>query len=186
MKFPVKSPILGISGAAFLALTALVGLTGFPTTEAKLADNLQKALPLIKQQKIAVFRNSDWCQLLSDQSGQYSNNSVPNCQFLLNEKQPIKAFDQKIQPAFEQIRQQLTRPKVEMLEVTFTPQGEIASATFDISTEDVHPVCRLIWSCDRKSFIYQPKYGKLPDNMGSEEVYQAVNQDWYIKWEDWN
>lgn len=171
----------------FILLTGIVVLANTTNDTRKDIENLEKTFPLLRGKTIAFFRNSDWCTIIKYPRGNYTNNLEPNCTWDIKNEEKFFRFDAVAKRDFEEVQQQLNRPKIFLLEVKFHETGEIESARFGVDSSDVAPICKVVWSCDRKTYVYQPKHGNaLPEAIPGELWYESVNRDWYIEWQDWN
>jgi len=153
-------------------------------SESQQVEKFKQVFPLVQQKKIVAFKDLDWCKTFEYQKGQFTNNNIQKCTYDFDQKQKFRGFDPQAQKDFDQITRSLSAPKVQTLEVKFN-RGTIASARLHVFAGDVNPICKVIWSCDVKTYIYQPGYKKLPAGLGGE-WHEKMNQDWYIEWQDWN
>ncbi|HEY9724933.1 MAG TPA: hypothetical protein V6D50_00665 [Chroococcales cyanobacterium] len=171
----------------FIVSTGIFVLANTTNDTGKDIENLEKTFPIIRDKSIAFFRNSDWCNVIKSPRGNYTNNLGVNCTWNIKKKDNFFNFDEVAKQDFKEVQQQLNRPKIFLLEVNFNKTGEIESARFDVESSDVAPICKVVWSCDRKTYVYQPNHGNvLPEAIPGELWYEPVNRDWYIEWQDWN
>ncbi|MGV0028387.1 hypothetical protein [Phormidesmis priestleyi] len=178
----------------FLVLVVVpVAIAQIKPSESQQVEKFKQVFPLIQQKKIDSFKDLDWCKTFEYQKGQFTNNNIERCTYDFDKKQKFGRFDPQAQIDFDQVTRSLSFPKVETLEVKFkrgtTPRGSleaIASARLHVFAGDVNPVCKVIWSCDVKTYVYQPGYKKLPADLGGELWHEKIDQDWYIEWQDWN
>ncbi|KAM3115961.1 hypothetical protein [Phormidesmis sp. 146-33] len=187
----------------FLALVTIPVAIARQTklSESQQVEKFKQVFPLIQQQKITAFKDLDWCRTFEYQKGQFTNNNIQKCTYDFDQKQKFRGFDPQAQKDFDQITRSLqdthkgllSSPKVQTLDVEFnrdtTPSEqleEIASARLHVFAGDVEPICKVIWSCNVKTYVYQPGYRQLPEDLGGEIWHEKINQDWYIEWQDWN
>jgi hypothetical protein len=185
-----------------IALTVLSAFVAAPMaialqpkrSESQQAKKFKQAFPLIEQKKIGAFKDLDWCKTFEYQQGKFTNNQIDRCTYDFDKKQKFSGFDAQAQGDFDQVTRSLrdthkgslSAPKVETLEVKFRRSGAIESARLQVFAGDVNPACKVIWSCNVKTYVYQPGYDRLPKDMGREIWHEKIDQNWYIEWRDWN
>lgn len=178
--------VITLLSILFVGVTVPTILGVVKPSESELTERFERSFILIQQKKIAAFKDLDWCKTFEYQKGYFTNNNVEKCTYDFDQKKKFINFDSQAQSAFEEVQRSLSSPKVETLEVEFQRSGKIASAKLGVFAGDVNPVCKVIWSCNQKTYIYQPNYGKLPEDMGGEIWHEKIDQNWYIEWQDWN
>jgi hypothetical protein len=186
---------------AIATLSIFLGLVVVPMaiarqvtpSESQQVEKFKQVFPLIQQKQIASFKDLDWCKTFEYQKGKFTNNNIQNCTYNFDKKQKFSGFNSQAQSDFDQVTRSLSSPKVETLEVKFkrgaVPSGqleEIASARLQVFAGDVDPICKVIWSCNVKTYVYQPGYGRLPEDLDREIWHEKIDQNWYIEWQDWN
>jgi hypothetical protein len=166
-------------------VTVPMAIAQIKPSESQQVKKFKQVFPLIQQKKIASFKDLDWCKTFEYQKGKFTNNNIERCTYDFDKNQKFGRFDPQAQSDFDQVTRALSSPKVETLEVKFK-RGAIASARLHVFAGDVNPVCKVIWSCDVKTYVYQPSYKQLPADLDREIWHEKIDQNWYIEWQDWN
>ena len=138
--------------------------------------NLAHTLSLIEQSDMQAFRNQGWCKNIAYSRGRFSSNTQSaTCNLFAGTPQP---FDAQARADFDAIAHRLaaTGVRVTWLISTFDASGRLQSVEFEID-------CIL---CQRMAYVYAPGYGTLPDTIPEEVWFTAINDDWYLREEDWN
>jgi hypothetical protein len=143
------------------------------------AGQLERLLPGLEQTQTEAYRNQGWCKNIAYSYGNFSESSHPTTCNLF-EGTP-RAFDEQAKRDFQTLRQVLRLTGVRVAFVNIYYEGgtvtneRVRLAEFNLS-------CFL---CSRTRYVYEPNY-VLPEDMGSEMWFDAVNKNWYIVNEDWN
>jgi hypothetical protein len=135
--------------------------------------NLPKIFSVLKTLKVKAYRNQDWCQNISYKGGNFSSNLEASTCNLFEDK-PVSMNDRAKQD-FQAVSNAMatTGVSIHYLSAKYDSSDRLIEAEFNLST-----ICRC-------SYVYQPQY-TLPNNMGGEMEFTAINPDWYFVWEDWN
>lgn len=136
--------------------------------------NLPKVFSTLQNLKVKAYRNQDWCKNIAYKRGNFSNNSKSlTCNLFAG--MPI-AMDDRAQQDFQTISSVMatTGVGIHFLSAQYDRSDRLIRAEFNLST-----ACRC-------SYIYQPRFNRLPENMTGEIEYTAINSDWYFVWEDGN
>jgi hypothetical protein len=135
--------------------------------------NLPKVFSTLQNLKVTAYRNQDWCQNVAYTRGKFSGNlKATTCN--LFDGTPIP-MDARSQQDFQTISNAMatTGVSIHYLSAKYDASDRLIGAEFNLAT-----ICRC-------SYIYRPRY-RLPENMGGEMEFTAINSDWYFVWEDWN
>ncbi|WP_310487434.1 hypothetical protein [Chamaesiphon sp. VAR_69_metabat_338] len=160
----------------FAILTILLVSCGVPGASQHQRDvaNLPKVFSTLQTLKVKNYRNQDWCKNIAYKRGKFSGNLTATTCNLFDGK-PI-AMDDLAKQDFQTISDVMatTGVGINYLSASYDPADRLVGATFNLST-----ICRC-------SYVYRPRYNRLPKNMQGEMEYTAINPDWYFVWEDWN
>jgi hypothetical protein len=155
-------------------LNILLVSCGIPNSAQHQRDvaNLPKVFSTLQSLKVKAYRNQDWCKNVAYQRGNFSNNlKASTCN--LFDGIPI-GMDDKSRQDFQTISSAMatTGVNIHFLSAKYDRSDRLIGAEFNLSTP-----CRC-------SYVYQPKFDRLPESMKGEMEYTAINSDWYFVWQD--
>jgi hypothetical protein len=136
--------------------------------------NLPKVFSTLETLQVKAYRNQDWCKNVAYQRGRFSSNlKASTCN--LFDGVPI-SMDDRAKQDFQIVSSSMatTGVGINFLSAKYDRSNRLIRAEFHLST-----ACRC-------SYVYQPRFDRLPANMQGEIEYTAINSDWYFVWEDWN
>lgn len=167
---------LGFRYLLFTIINILLVGCGVPGVGQHQRDvaNLPKVFSSLQALKVKDYRNQDWCKNIAYKRGAFSNNIMSTTCNLFDGK-PI-AMDEQAKQDFQTISDAMstTGVGIHYLSASYDSADRLVGATFNLST-----ICRC-------SYVYHPRYDRLPENMQGEMEFTAINPDWYFVWEDWN
>jgi hypothetical protein len=170
MRKKVFFPILPLTFVGVL----LTGC-GIPSPSAQQHDvaNLPKVFSQLETLKVEDYRNQDWCKNVAYRRGKFSNNLESGTCNLFNGTP--KPMDAQAQQDFQAIARLMatTGVNIHFLSAQYNSSNRLTEVEFHLAT-----FCRC-------SYVYSPRY-KLPEDMGDEMKFTAINSSWYFVWEDWN
>lgn len=160
----------------FVILTILLVGCGVPDPNRHQRDvaSLPQVFSALQALKVKNYRNQDWCKNIEYHRGAFSGNLKSTTCNLLDGK-PV-AMDDRAEQDFQAIATAMatTGVGIHYLSANYDSADRLVGATFNLST-----ICRC-------SYVYRPRYKRIPENMQGEIEYTAINPDWYFVWEDWN
>jgi hypothetical protein len=167
---------LGFRYLQLAILNILLFGCGVPGTGEHQRDiaKLPQVFSALQALKVKNYRNQDWCKNIAYKRGNFSGNLTSTTCNLFDGK-PI-SMDERAKQDFQTISNAMatTGVGIHYLSASYDSTDRLVGATFNLST-----ICRC-------SYVYRPRYGRLPKNMQGEMEYTAINPDWYFVWEDWN
>lgn len=135
---------------------------------------LESVLPRLEQAHITAYRNQNWCRNIAYSYGKFSDTANPStCNIFQGE---VLTFDETSRGAFSDLRQALlfTGVNISFLNVYFE-EDKVRQVEFNLGC----------WLCSRTRYVYEPDY-LLPEEIGNEMWFDAINENWYMVNEDWN
>ncbi len=146
------------------------------------AELEKQALPLVEQNDIEYFFDSDWCQIIeTSEKVAYrliNEEATSNCGSRPSNKPTVEMTESDI-ALFEDTESKLSNIGNEM----FT---RIQTEHLLNSEENIGLGFHLDCSFCRTRYVYWPNYEKLPDNVEGEIKYIPINSNWYRVEQDWN
>jgi len=156
-------------------LTVIVLLCGCGSIPEKHAQDVQKleeqVFPLFEVHQVQSWRSQRWCSLLQYKGGAYTTNLDQNCilDYLYGALQP---FDDSAQTVFDSIDEAVDRT---------------GTGVYIIDAEYVkETLCYAVFDFGVQTYVYDPGYSFLPEDIPNQLGHIAINSDWYYIWEDWN
>ncbi len=161
-------------GMLLWALVLMAGCSTSQSTQRSDTARLPGCFPVLERLGVRAFRDQDWCQNILYRDGAFSKSSHPSTCDLFQE-QAVAFTDQALRD-FQQVASAVRATGVEVywLNTQLDEEGRVIQAEFALS------------GLGRRTYVYQPAYGKLPDNLPGELEHTAVDSDWYLVEEDWN
>ncbi len=138
--------------------------------------SLSGSLQIVEKYGIRVYQNLHWCNNFVYRRGKFSNdNETGTCNLFEGDG---KAFDELALKDFAVISRSLSRSQVSVafFTVDFNKKGRIEYGQFHIG-------CIL---CNRKRYVFNPGYGKVPQDIPDEMWFTPIDENWYYITEDWN
>jgi hypothetical protein len=135
---------------------------------------LESVLPGLEQAQITAYRNQNWCKNIAYSKGNFSETTQPTTCNLFEGEATV--FDETANVAFSNLRQTLlfTGVNISFLNAYYE-EGKVRQVEFNLNC----------WLCSRTRYVYEPNH-VLPEDIGSEMWFDAINETWYRVNEDWN
>lgn len=169
--------IVGFYAAILLSFPILSFVLGPHENYENMVSVAEHSVPLLSKLSVTKYFDRDWCRKLvvdgtfyAEHLGDTNKFSEASCLSLLGKPKGIP-FDSNGNSVFDQVKGEL-EGKFMLVEIEYR-DGIAANAVFGRN---------LFSDID---YIYHPGY-VLPVDEPGEKRFEAINSNWYVKYEDWN